>query len=157
MVPQKASVLADRLSQALSPLIACQEQCEQVHTYSVEAWYEEKSRLLEIFGQALKVKANLVVSTDLFGMVMYTPGTLFDENFMMTESMAFSGTRQPCHEPPQVALCLMPSLQLYEYDRRIVDYNSFSRMDTNPKEARCVFNKALVITENLDKPIAAVR
>jgi hypothetical protein len=149
IIPQKAIVLADRVTRALSPLTAWDTQLDkEVHINAFEKLSEEKTQLVEVFDQALRLKAKVVVSKNLFEMVMYPPGTPFDKDLMVAESMERHRAQQPFHDVPMVRLCLLPSLHVYEHDRKLVDHTSFIREKTNHRTPLCILNKALVVTAN---------
>lgn len=44
-------------------------------------------RLEEVFKHALRIKAQVTVSKDLFEMALYSPGTPFDKEVMEAETM----------------------------------------------------------------------
>lgn len=149
VIPRKATVLADRLSHTLAPFFAREESLEDSHADAFKAWPKEKAHLIEIFDRALRFKANVVVSKDLFEMVLYTPGTPFDKDVMEAETMEGDRAKLPFYETPKVKLCLLPSFHVYDHDRNTVEYNNFIQRDGSQRAGAYKLTKAVVILENL--------
>ena len=123
--------------------------------------YTEKQSLFfihceEWFKAALKLKANLVLSTARFELVAYQPGTLFDPQTMKTDSPRNKSRSK-------VKLCLFPALFVYPKDqftsledttslafqvsKAIVQTSNFVRTDGGWRDKYKPITKAEVILE----------
>jgi len=81
-------------------------------------------RLEEVFEHALQIKAQATVSKDLFEIVLYSLGTPFGKEVTQPETVEGGRMRVPCSTMPNVELCLVPALHVYDHDRKIVEYNN---------------------------------
>jgi hypothetical protein len=148
VIPARASVLADRLIRTLAPLFVHPVSLQDLHGEVLKTWSAKKWLLKEVFEGALRIKAQATVSKDFFGMVLYSPGTLFDKGVMGSETMEGGRAKAPCSTTPRVKLCLLPSLHVYENDRKIVDYNNFVRRPNGQSSTAIKLTKAIVILES---------
>lgn len=117
------------LSNALAPLIPNAKDFSGRSTNSFHTWGEgrqesvrREKRFTDIFERALRLKADLVASTGLFSVVLYSHGTGFDKRFMIAETKYGDGAVMPSNtEPMQV--CLLPAIYAHELPRQgVVDY-----------------------------------
>ena len=81
-------------------------------------------------------------------MVLYSPGSPFDKDFMDPETMEGDRAKVSSFTTPKVKLCLLPSLHVYERDRKIVEYNNFVRKSDSQRSAAIKLTKAVVILED---------
>src|SRR6266536_993473 len=148
VIPSQASMLADRLSQTLASLFKREESPEKSQAADVlKTWLKEKPLLTEIFERALRFKANATVSKDRFEAVLYTMETPFDQTVMEGEWMEYGRAQLASHDTSLVKLCILPSIQVYNYETDTVALNNFVQKDGRQRgrvEERTVLTKAAV-------------
>lgn len=148
VIPARASVLADRLIHILIPLFVNPDGLEDPDDEVIRTWSAKRSPLEEAFESALRIKAQATVSKDLFEMVLYSPGTIFDQDVMVSESMDGGRAKLSNCITSRVKLCLLPSLHVYKDDRKLVDLNNFVRRPNDQRSAAIKLTKAVVVLEN---------
>jgi hypothetical protein len=148
VIPARASMLADRILRTLAPLFRSSDGLQDLGGEVPSTWPAKKGALTEVFESALRIKAQVTISKDLFEMVLYSPGTTFDQDVMVSETMEGGRGKISCSTTPRVKLCLLPSLHIYEYNRKIVEYNNFIRRPNDGRSAAAKLTKAVVILEN---------
>jgi hypothetical protein len=148
IIPARASVLADRILRTLAPLFTSSDGLQDGDGEAPTMWLAKKAPLTEVFENALRIKAQVTVSKDLFEMVLYSPETTFDQDFMVSETMDGGRAKIPSSSTSRVKLCLLPSLHLYKHNRKIVEYNNFIRRPYDRRSAAVRLTKAVVVLEN---------
>lgn len=148
VIPAKATVLADRLIHTLSPFFLENHGREDSEGEVPRAWSTKKGHLKKVFESALRIKAQATVSKDTFEMVLFNPGTAFNKDIMGVETMEGGKADISCSSIPLVKLCLLPSLHVYEHNRKLVDYNNFERRSSSQRSAAMVLTNAVVILES---------
>lgn len=138
-------MLVDRLFRALTPLFTAEEIIENLPVAPLEAWSEEKPDLAEIFERALRFKANVVDSKDVFEMVLYTPRTPFDQHVMDAENVNGGQAMPAFGKTREVSLCLLPSFRVYDDDKKMVQRNNFVKKDSSQRAGAHTLSKALVV------------
>jgi hypothetical protein len=105
-----------------------------------------RSQLKSVFQSALEVKIHTIIGKDLFEAIWPAPQTTFDAVSMTTQSdLKTSGILE--HLPRKVKLCLAPGLRVYTYDRKTVDYSSFTKGDERDLGKPGMVFQALVAIE----------
>ena len=110
----EAEKLVISFSQALAPLFsatpnsATETNWDGFSTWGQdpEKWSDRRSWLSELFQQALELKAESCLNTEDYQMVIYNPGTKYDENTMDVETedgMFISGDQ---HSGRVVKICV---------------------------------------------------
>jgi hypothetical protein len=92
---KKADSLSIQLSQTLAPIFArdieilSETSWDGFATWGqdIEEYRERHVRFVHIFTKALEVKADSILNTEDYEMVMYPPGTQYDKNTMTVETM----------------------------------------------------------------------
>ncbi|KAI9055337.1 hypothetical protein LZ554_000296 [Drepanopeziza brunnea f. sp. 'monogermtubi'] len=75
VIPRKAEELATRLSQALGPLFTNNTQHPESWGDNLDVSEERHARFMEVFENALRLKASIVAVDQSFEFVLYEPGT----------------------------------------------------------------------------------
>lgn len=145
IIPAKAKVLADRLSDTLASVLSTEEGPGDSHSTVLRSWSTKKSQIVEIFELASRIKAKATVRKDWFEMVFYAPGSLFDKDVMEAETMEGDGAMVPFSTASEVKLCLLPSLHVYGHDRMLVDCNNFVRRHSSRRAGATIITKAVVV------------
>jgi len=150
VIPRKAKSLADRLSRTLAPLFRRERSLNKSQTNPLRCWSKERPNLIKIFEHALRIKADTVVSKDLFEVVLYTPGTPFQNDVMEAETIEGVQAELSFYKTPTVKLCLLPAFQIHDHDRKLVDYNNFVRSGGNQRSNTYQITKAVVVLEQAE-------
>lgn len=95
IVPNKSKELAIRLSRTLAPFFStCTEDTAVTDVIGFATWehsrreYKERyGRFIEIFETALLAKADSILHSRQYSMVIYPPGSIFDKKTMHAETM----------------------------------------------------------------------
>jgi hypothetical protein len=148
IIPARASVLASRILRTLAPFFVQSESFEDLDDEVIGALSAKRLHLEEVFASALRIKAQATVSKDRFEMVLYGPGTSFDQDAMVPETMDGGRAEISLSITPKVKLCLLPSLHVYEHDGKLVDLNNFVRRPNDQRSAATKLTKAVVVLEN---------
>lgn len=148
VIPARASLLADRLIRTLTPLFVNSEVLEDPDDEVIRTWSAKRSPLEEAFESALRIKAQATLSKDLFEMVLYSPGTIFDQDAMVPESMDGGRAKLSNCTTSRVKVCLLPSLHVYEDDRKLVNLNNFVKRPNDQRSTAIKLTKAVVVLEN---------
>lgn len=149
VIPARASVLADRIIRTLAPFFPLPDDVEDIEDAQViSTWSAKRVPLAEVVESALRIKAYVTLSTDLFEMVLYSPSTSFDQEVMMPEAMDGGPAKTPRYSTPKVKLCLLPSLHIYNHDRKMVDLNNFVRRPTTQRSEAFQLTKAIVVLDD---------
>ena len=144
--------MATRLCQALLPLFEHQhhlgfEPRSSLHhsrTSVTDSTVDDRLSLIEIFQVALRIKAQLLTSTDSYEAVMYAPGSAFRANTMKPESSQGEKIGLLPIERPWIKCCYAPSLLAHKREHKLVDYNNFVRSTEGNRSECRPFTKALV-------------
>lgn len=120
----------------------------------------------EIFGKALKLKADLMLTTGKYEMKIFEPGTAFSPAFMRAETKQGADIKEFSKKSSRrVKLCLFPALYLYpaatlprdiqvdvekyNFSTLVVQSRNFLLSgDAHGNEGRICLSKAVVLLEN---------
>jgi len=98
-----------------------------------------------MFESALRIKTRALVSKDVFEAVLPLQGSSYDKGLMDNEKPYSGGLLQG--QTPLVQLCLAPGLRKYEFERKLVDYNSFRKPGSDLQGPSDTITRAVVIVE----------
>lgn len=115
---KEAEDLATSLSKTLAPLFsrnAAESEENVFETWAEEAsvWKARRQRLIAIFKDALKMKANSMLTPELYELVYYEPGTVFDPATMDVETIDGAPVVTPIGEGHKVEHCLHVAIQAF--------------------------------------------
>jgi hypothetical protein len=119
IIPMRAAELAKRLRLALDPVLEAEKAYSGWRTDISNLWKPRLAALKYIFEFALRIKTKVLVTQDMFEIVLPAHGDSYDERLMQVENGL------PANESSRVLLAVAPGLQRFEYNRQMVDYNSF--------------------------------
>jgi hypothetical protein len=161
---KNAGSLAIQLSQTLAPIftrdteILSETSWDGFATWGqdIEEWKERRVRFVDIFAKALDVKADSVLNTEDYEMVMYPPGTQYDKNTMTVETMDGMVDGRD-HHGRRIELCVEAAV--YSYQRRelqdcapiseaIVSSRNFVRREASQRVGVKPIVKAVVILKD---------
>jgi hypothetical protein len=119
---KKADELSIRFSKTLAPLFSdTPESATELHwngfstwRHGKEEWEERRRRLIDMFKDALKTKADSCLNILDYEMVIYRPGTVFDANTMDVEIMEGMQDLRKDHTGRVVRLCIEAAVFAYE-------------------------------------------
>jgi hypothetical protein len=153
IIPQRAIALACQWSQTLAPILQEDKSRHGDQDYfqlcSPEALKKARqANSVKIFEQALRLKADLLVSTYQFEAVLYPPGSVFDNKGMIAEVMA--GGRATPSQSMEVNLCLLPSLYALKREKKFVEYKNFDRRDSSQWKESERLTEAIVIVDDVE-------
>lgn len=122
-LPENAGSLAIQLSQTLAPIfsrdteILSETSWDGFATWGqdIEECQERRVRFVDIFAKALEVKADSILNTEDYEMVIYPPGTQYDKNTMTVETMDGMIDGRD-HHGRRIELCIEAAV--YSYQRR---------------------------------------
>jgi hypothetical protein len=144
VVCRKASALARTFLEALKPLFASRVQGQNPRPQILPDTYLGDERYLEsVFEVALSLHGSSITSTSSFQAIMYTPGTLFDDTTMESQSVRPSGLKKR-----NVKFCVQPALLCCDGAREIVEYQVFVPPGSELSRHPLVVHKAVVILED---------
>jgi len=144
LIPRRAEALVDRLSATLTPLFGLHKPLEEWEEDILNEWDRKRPELHTIFVCALRIKARALVSKDMFEVVFPVPRDKYDPGLMKVEMLSDGDGPM---EQKAVRLCLVPGLRKYTYDRKRVDYNSFSRPGSSSDGPSDLIAKPIVIID----------
>jgi hypothetical protein len=147
VIPRKAKSLAKRLFRTLSPFFRREISLNKSQANTLRCWSKERRNLIKIFEHALRIKADTIVSKDLFEVVLYTPGTPFQKDVMEAETIEGVKAELSSYKTPTVKLCLLPAFQIHDHDRKLADNNNFVRSWGNQRSNTYEITKAVVVLE----------
>jgi hypothetical protein len=140
----KASALAKTFLQILKPLFVSHTQAQRPRPGMLpDPCLGNETYLEEVFRDALSLHSNALTGTSSFQAIMYTPGTLFNETTMTSQSM-----RPRCLKKRNVKFCVQPGLLCYDGSREIVHYQVFMPPGIDLSSHPVVVSKAVVILED---------
>jgi hypothetical protein len=162
IIPQTAEALAHRLSKTLSSFFVeekgkerVQDQPGQSHsldsfsTWGVDEqiWTSRRQKLIELFKIALRVKCQLIASSDQFETVFYPPQTPFESDSMIPETMQGSviKTADLALQKVGVKLCLLPSLYVLKHNYTQVMQKNFVQRVSSERQESERLTEALVV------------
>jgi hypothetical protein len=145
-IPAEAQQLAVKFCQVLQPLFA-QLNYKPKTTLCINSSVstDDLGSLQEIFKIALQVKAYLVLSTNTYEAVMYSPGTLFSKTRMEARNTRGMREENPSQQKPQTKCCYLPALIEHQRSNDVVDSNNFIQSDPVSRWKLKPFSKALVL------------
>lgn len=150
-VRAEAKRLTTKLCDVLRPMFVQQEQMGIVPQSSLykhsESGLNDIERLQTIFETALMVKAKLVLSTNVFEAVMYTPGTPFSKAKMTLPKSSLRIPAEITHSRQrlEIVCCYLPALVEHQVGNTLVDNNNFVRSVPADETRLKPFTKALVL------------
>ena len=119
-----------------------------------------EGRFTDIFIRALKLRAELLASTDQYEMVIPTPGTALDGRDM-DEYVDTSSSGINCSgRPAEVEICILPSFYRYPQQNEIVggrflfhsiDYQNFLRntsSEDRQSEVMCISRPLVILKDD---------
>jgi hypothetical protein len=166
-LPKKADDFAVQLSQTLAPIFTQDTEVPLETTWDgfatwdqdPEEWRERRVRLVDIFTKALEVKADSILNTVDYEMVMYPPGTKYDKNTMTVETM--DGMIDPeDHHGRRIELCIEAAIYLYSrrdlqdsatISEAMVTSRNFVRKEASQRIGVTPIVKAVVVLK--DEPL----
>jgi hypothetical protein len=162
LVDKEAEDLAASLSKTLAPFFA--RNVEESEENVFETWGEEESvwkarqqRLIAIFKNALKMKADSLLTPERYELVYYAPGTVFDPETMDVETIDGAPVDTPTGEGHRVEHCLHVAIRAFTREtvkdsdpisKATIQSKNFTRGDaTGPSggTAPTVLAKAVVV------------
>jgi hypothetical protein len=162
LIDNEAVDLATSLSKTLAPFFA--RKTEESEENAFETWGEEESvwkarkqRLTAIFKNALKMKADSLLTPERYELVYFAPGTAFDPATMDVETIDGAPVDLPVGEGHRVEHCLHVAIRAFARDKvkdtdpvsnATIQYKNFTRGDaTRPLEgmAPTVLAKSVVV------------
>lgn len=169
LIPEKAEELAIRLSQALTPfypheLTSPLPDGFQTWGQTEEEHQERRAKVIGLFENALRLKADLILKEEEYELATPMPGALFDAASMHVDWESDTGVDSRFNGRSQIQLCLFPALFSYNDDSQAagreegaamnkdlphmtVQYRNFvQRPDAERGRARLI-SKAVVILE----------
>jgi hypothetical protein len=120
-INKKADELSIRLSKTLAPLFSdTPESATELHwnsfstwRHDTEEWEERQRRLIDMFKDAFNTKADSCLNILDYEMVIYHPGTVFDANTMVVETMEGMQDSRKNHTGQVVRLCIEAAVFAY--------------------------------------------
>ena len=169
LIPEKAEELAIRLSQVLTPFYPHAPTSPlpdgfQTWGQTEEEHQERRAKVISLFENALRLKADLILKEEEYELVTPTPGALFDVVSMHVDWESDTGVDPHFNGRSQIQLCLFPALFSYNDDSQAADreegaamnkdlphmtvqYQNFvQRSDAERRRAKLI-SKAVVILE----------
>jgi hypothetical protein len=149
-VRAEAEHLTSKLCGVLRPLFARQEHMGIVLQSSLykpsESGLDDMERLQKIFETALRVKAKLLLSSNVFEAVMYAPGTPFSKA-KMTQKSSPGIPAKIAHSQrrPEIVCCYLPALVEHQASKTLVDNNNFVRSVPADENRLNPFTQAVVL------------
>jgi hypothetical protein len=162
MIDTEAESLAASLSKTLAPFFSRNAKESEENIF--ETWDEEESvwktrrgRLVAIFKDSLKLKADSLLTPERYELIHYAPGTVFDRATMDVETIDGASVDAPAGEGHRVEHCLHVAIQAYTREtvkdtdpvsRATIQSKNFTRGDaTRPLgvAAATVLAKAVVV------------
>ena len=150
-----ADRMATKLSKTLAPFFPSNAPDTGTKAFAnwgqTEALSEERrSRFVDIFELALRLKADSILNGQLYEMVLYAPGTRFDSKTMEVETMEGAQTDPPKFGCRTVELCLNPSVHAYTgQDLTVhtgtIQLRNFVHRDGKQRKEAKVLTKAVVV------------
>ncbi len=114
----EAEDLAASLSQTLAPFFARNDEASEENVF--ETWGEEESvwkarqqRLITIFKDALKMKADSLLTPERYELVYYAPGSAFDPATMDVETIDGAPVHTPAGKSYRVEHCVHVAIQAF--------------------------------------------
>ena len=174
IISDKAKELALRLSQMLAhffPPEAIFSFPDGFQTWgqTEEEHRERRTKLIELFEQALKLKADLILKPEGFEMLAFAPGTTFDATSMHLDTGMAGNEDLHGDETPKIELCLFPAVFCYNEDAPTIDedrlpptekhpsrmtaqYVNFAqKSDEERKEAKLIYKAVVIYQERQEK------
>lgn len=159
---KEAEDLAASLSKTLAPFFA--REAEESEENAFETWGEEESvwkarrqRLIAIFKDVMKMKADSLLTPERYELVYYAPGTVFDPATMNVETIDGAPVDTPAGEGHKVEHCLHVAIRAFTRntvkdtdpisEARVQSKNFTHGDSTRPSEgtAPTVLAKAVVV------------
>jgi hypothetical protein len=141
IIPMRAAELAKRLRLALDPVLKAEKAYSGWRTDISSLWKPRLAALKYIFEVALRIKTKVLVTQDMFEIVLPAHGDSYDERLMQVENGL------PANKFSRVRLAVAPGLQRFEYNRKMVDYNSFRLPVPMPNLGFDVMKRAMVVLD----------
>lgn len=141
IIPMRAAELAKRLRLALDPVLKAEKAYSGWRTDISSLWKPRLAALKYIFEVALRIKTKVLVTQDMFEIVLPAHGDSYDERLMQVENGL------PANKFSRVRLAVAPGLQRFEYNRKMVDYNSFRLPVPMPNPGFDVMKRAMVVLD----------
>ncbi|KAE8452610.1 hypothetical protein EG329_013869 [Mollisiaceae sp. DMI_Dod_QoI] len=120
-IPERSTILANRLSVALAPLFQQVPRLPVQLTWDGFATWqsnpddvkERRHHLIEMFANALRAKAKSCLNVEWYEMVVYSPSTRFDPKTMVAQTV--DGMRDPVqhYKNREVRICVEAALFAY--------------------------------------------
>lgn len=122
-LPRAATKLADRLLDVLQSFIK-----HDKHRPRHRRTRRIKPHFESIFQYALAAKSQAMIGKDIFETIWPDHGSAFDSKCMRVKAMKRDRCGRDNSEslPVIVKLPLVPGIRVYRYDRKLVDYCSFT-------------------------------
>lgn len=117
VIPDRADVLAQRLFDALSPMIDTQARLSRKPNKMLAAWKKDRRKLREIFETALRLKVKTMTGDWVYEIILPASGATFQEKYMRTEEGRF--------EAVPMYLALAPGICCFKQQGRPAERNSF--------------------------------
>jgi hypothetical protein len=136
-----------RLSDRVELLFGLQNPLDLWEVDILKEWQRQRPTLKKIFVSALKVKTKALVSKYIFEVIFPVPGCEYEPEHTDVERLERDNGRSELGRSPIVRLCLVPGLRKLEFDRKLVDYNSFRRPSASSAEPGDTVASPLVIPE----------
>lgn len=123
----RADQLAIEFSQVLAPLFSDatpELTWDNFSSWGQDAgqWHDTRRRLVKIFNLALKIKAESCLNVEDYEMVVYRPGTKFDEDIMTVETEGGMPDVYGSHDGRNVQLCVEAAV--FSYSRKGLHVNA---------------------------------
>ena len=128
-IPETAKTLAIKLSQTLAPLFSKTPEARDEIDWDgfatwhddMEEWTGRRKRFEDMFTAALKTKADSCLNTEDYEMVIYPPGTKFNQKTMGTQII--SGLKNPATTQDDQAIGLCIEAAVFAHARKELNQN----------------------------------
>ncbi|OCL14978.1 hypothetical protein AOQ84DRAFT_420473 [Glonium stellatum] len=172
IIPERAEELAIRLSQTLTPFYPHASMSplpDGFYTWgqTEEDHQQRRYKVINLFENALKLKADLILKAQEYELVTPVPGTVFDAMSMRVDWELDIDVKSYPGGRPRIQLCLFPALFSYDNNsqaagkegtsamdtdlpRMTVQYRNFSQRSQDERRGAKLISKAVVILEKLE-------
>ena len=161
-VPLEANRLANKLSFELAPLFAPlfpfnpeASEAAGFETWNEdsETWAGRRARFEDAFQLALTLKAQSMLSSYLYEVVLYPPGSAFNNETMEAESMDGCPLQDKNCKDRSVRLCIFGAIVAYAREKvdwarvKDVDYENFVNRGEKHRSGAEILTKAVVVLD----------
>ncbi len=157
-VPREAKRLANKLSFELAPLFPLSSEASEAAGFETwnedsETWAGRRARFEDAFQLALTLKAQSMLSSYLYEVVLYPPGSAFNNETMEAESMDGCPLQDKDCKDRRVRLCIFGAILAYAREEadwarvKDVDYDNFVNRGEKYRSGAEILTKAIVVLD----------